>query len=147
MKDREDRIAAAIAALPEIKAPAGLRLAVLAALRRQEAPWYLPALRGAAVLLAAWGAAVLAAGAFWAMTNAGELAALAADPGSLVMTLKAWALGALTLLPKAWDIAVSVPGLLADNPPPLTLLAELTAAAALTTAWLSRVPSRDAARN
>lgn len=147
MNDREDRIAAAIAALPGIKAPAGLRQAVLAALRREAAPWYLSALRGAAVLLAAWGAALLAAGAFWLMSNAGELAALAADPGALVMTLKAWALRGLTLLPKAWEIAVSVPRLLADNPPPLTLLAELTVAAALTTAWLSRLPSRAAAHN
>ncbi len=145
MNDREDQIAAAIAALPGIKAPAGLKLAVLAALRRQEAPWYLPALRGAAVLLAAWGAALLAAGAFWAMNNAGELAALAADPAALVMAAKAWALRALTLLPRLWDMAVSVPRLLADNPPPFTLLAELTAAAALTTAWLSRLPSRAAA--
>ncbi len=147
MNRREDRIAEAIAALPGIKAPAGLRLAVLAALRRETAPWYLPALRGAAVLLAAWGAALLAAGAFWLLNNAGEMAALAADPAALAMAAKAWALRGLTLLPKAWDIAVSVPRLLADNPPPLALLAELTAAAALTTAWLSRLPSRAAARN
>lgn len=146
MNYREDQIAAAIAALPGVKAPAGLRLAVLAALRRQEAPWYQPVLRAGAVMLAAWGAALLAAGAFWLMNNAGELAALAADPGSLVMTLKAWALGALTLLPKAWDIAVSVPRLLADNPPPFGILAELTAAAAFTTAWLSRLPARAASK-
>ncbi|MDT8287472.1 MAG: hypothetical protein RQ748_10205 [Elusimicrobiales bacterium] len=145
MNSRQDHIAKAIAALPGMKAPAGLKLAVLAALRRETAPWYLPALRAAAVLLAAWGAAVLASGAFWAMTNAGELAALAADPGALVMAAKAWALSALTLLPRLWDVAVSVPRLLADNPPPVTLLAELTAAAAFTTAWLSRLPSRAAA--
>lgn len=146
MKDREDQIAAAIAALPGVKAPAGLKLAVLAALRRQEAPWYLPALRAGAVMLAAWGAALLAAGAFWAMTNAGELAALAADPAALVMAAKAWALRGLTLLPRLWDMAVYIPRLLADNPPPLGVLAELTAAAAFTTAWLARLPARAASK-
>lgn len=145
MNSRQDQIAAAIAGLPGIKAPAGLKLAVLAALRREVAPWYQPVLRAAAVLLAAWGAAVLAAGAFWLMNNAGEVAALAADPRLLVMTAKAWALEALTLLPKAWDMAVSVPRLLADNPPPFTILAELTAAAALTGTWLARLPARAAA--
>ncbi len=146
MNDREDRIAAAIAALPGVKAPAGLRLAVLAALRPEAAPWYLPALRAAAVMLAAWGAAVLAAGAFWAMNNAGELAALAADPSALVMAAKAWALWGLTLLPRLWDLAFAAARLLADNQPPFTLLAELTAASALTTAWLSRLPARAAAK-
>ncbi|KAF0152024.1 MAG: hypothetical protein FD189_2526, partial [Elusimicrobia bacterium] len=94
--------------------------------------------------LAAWGAAVLASGAFWAMTNAGELAA---DPAALAMAAKAWALSALTLLPRAWDLAAWALRLAADNPPPLTLLAELTAAAALTGTWLARLPARAAASN
>lgn len=147
MNYREDQIAKAIAALPGIKAPAGLRLAVLAALRREAAPWYRPVLRAGAVMLAAWAAALLASGAFWAMTNAGELAALAADPAALAMAAKAWALRALTLLPRAWDLAAWALRLAADNPPPLTLLAELTAAAALAGAWLARLPSRAAAHN